>query len=101
MNPAVLPVVKVEPKVTAPSALIAPTEEIVTPVEPYPPPTVNTSNTAVPVSVGLADMTTLPVPVMALETRALEPSVNTACEAVSAESTGAAVSVKIPVTESA
>jgi len=36
-------------------------------------------------SVGLVDITTLPVPVMALLTRFLEPSVKIACDAVKAE----------------
>ena len=38
-------------------------------------------------SVGLVDITTLPVPVMALDTKFFEASVNTACEAVN-EATG-------------
>ena len=52
----------------------------------------------VPVSVGLADITTFPVPVMALETRPLEASVKTACEAVRLDRIGWAVSVATPVT---
>ena len=52
----------------------------------------------VPVRVGEADITTLPVPVIALDTSALLPSVNIACEAVAEENTGAAVNVATPVT---
>ena len=51
----------------------------------------------VPVRVGLALITTLPVPVMALLTKALLPLVKTACEAVAELNTGAAVNVATPV----
>jgi hypothetical protein len=46
-----------------------------------------------PVVVGLALIITFPVPVIGLETRPLEPSVNMACDAVVEENTGAAVKV--------
>jgi hypothetical protein len=47
--------------------------------------------------VGDVDITTLPVPVMALLTRAFEPLVKTACEAVRAVKIGAAFMVATPV----
>ena len=53
-----------------------------------------------PVRVGEADITTLPVPVIALDTSALLPSVNIAWDAVAEEKTGAAVIVATPVTPS-
>ena len=52
----------------------------------------------VPVSVGDADITTFPVPVMALDAKPFDPSLKTACEAVSEERIGWAVSVAMPVT---
>src|SRR3989344_4812276 len=55
----------------------------------------------VPVRVGLADITTLPVPVMALETRFLLASVKTACEAVRPEKLMVPGAYKVPETVSA
>jgi hypothetical protein len=42
----------------------------------------------VPVSVGEADITTFPVPVIALDTNPFEPSLNTATLAVNVDNTG-------------
>jgi hypothetical protein len=53
---------------------------------------------SVPVVVGLADIITLPVPVIALETRPFEPSENTGREAVRLDRIGWAVRVATPVT---
>jgi hypothetical protein len=53
----------------------------------------------VPVKVGEADITTLPVPVIALETRDLSDPVKTACRAVVEETIGAIVKVLAPDTE--
>ena len=47
----------------------------------------------VPVVVGLADIITLPVPVMAFETKVLEPSEKTGNEAVRAETIGPNVNI--------
>ena len=63
-------------------------------------PIVPVGNVGVPVNVGETLITTLPVPVIALETTFLLASVNKACEAVALESTGAAVRVVTPVTAS-
>ena len=48
---------------------------------------------SVPVSVGLADITTLPVPVMALDTKVLDPLEKTGSDAVKAETMGPRVKV--------
>ena len=51
-------------------------------------PVVPVGKTGIPVKVGESDRTTSPVPVIALETKPLLGSVNTACEAVKDESIG-------------
>jgi hypothetical protein len=53
----------------------------------------------VPVKVGEADITTLPVPVIALDTRDLSEPVKTAWRAVAEETIGAVVRVVAPDTD--
>ncbi len=55
-------------------------------------------NVGVPVNVGLADITTLPLPVIAFETNPLLPSENTGKDAVNVDSIGCALKVATPVT---
>ena len=71
---------------------------VATPVTASVPDKVALAPPMVPVSVGEADITTLPVPVMALLTNPLEASVNTAWLAVNEDKIGCAVNVATPVT---
>jgi hypothetical protein len=67
------------------------------PVTPRVPLNVCDAAAMVPVRVGLALITTLPLPVIALLTKALDPLVNMACDAVAELNTGAAVNVVTPL----
>src|SRR3989344_2426577 len=82
------------PRVTTPLASSVPLAVSV-------PESVAAAATMVPVSVGLADITTLPVPVMALDTRFLDASVKTACDAVRPEKLMVPGVYKVPDTVSA
>src|SRR3989344_4586667 len=82
------------PRVTTPLASSVPLAVSV-------PESVAAAATMVPVSVGEADITTLPVPVMALDTRFLLASVNTACDAVRPEKLTVPGVYKVPETVSA
>ena len=104
-NVPVTPVVRGKPvplvKVTDAGVFrIAPTPNVATPVTPSVPENVALAPAIVPVNVGDADITTLPVPVMALLTNPLEASVKTARLAVKLDKIGCAVNVATPVTPS-
>jgi len=73
---------------------------VATPVTPSVPLKVIDAAPIVPVNVGLALITTLPVPVIALLTSPLLPSLNTGSEAVNVDTIGLAVKVATPVTPS-